>query len=96
MVWWDWERWEQELDWMALSGINTFLAFVGQESIWEKLFLEFGVKQYELDDFFTGPAFLAWQRMGNIKKWAGPLPQHWIIEQNKLQKKILARARVCL
>lgn len=32
-VWWNWERWEKEIDWMALNGINLALAFTAQESI---------------------------------------------------------------
>ena len=28
-AWWDWERWEREVDWMALNGINLPLAFTG-------------------------------------------------------------------
>jgi hypothetical protein len=34
MAWWDWARWERELDWMALSGVNLPLAFMGQEWIY--------------------------------------------------------------
>ncbi len=37
MAWWDWRRWEEEMDWMALSGINLALAFTGQEAIWAQL-----------------------------------------------------------
>ena len=37
-AWWDWERWEKEIDWMALQGINLPLAFTGQETIWQKVF----------------------------------------------------------
>ena len=28
-VHWDWKRWEHEIDWMALNGINMPLAFNG-------------------------------------------------------------------
>ena len=28
-VWWGWERWEREIDWMAMNAINIPLAFVG-------------------------------------------------------------------
>lgn len=42
-AWWDWERWEKEIDWMALQGINLPLAFTGQESIWQKVFQNFNV-----------------------------------------------------
>lgn len=38
-AWWDWERWEKEIDWMALQGINMPLAFTGQEAIWQKVFM---------------------------------------------------------
>ena len=36
-VWWDWERWEREIDWMAMNGINLPLAFNGQEEIWRRV-----------------------------------------------------------
>ncbi|KAL0335697.1 UNVERIFIED_CONTAM: Alpha-N-acetylglucosaminidase [Sesamum radiatum] len=90
-AWWDWERWEKEIDWMALQGINLPLAFTGQEAIWQKVFQNFNISAPDLDDFFGGPAFLAWSRMGNLHGWGGPLPQSWLDQQLILQKKILAR-----
>ncbi|ESW10117.1 hypothetical protein PHAVU_009G182100 [Phaseolus vulgaris] len=91
-AWWDWERWEKEIDWMALQGVNLPLAFTGQEAIWQKVFQEkFNMSMSDLDDFFGGPAFLAWSRMGNLHGWGGPLPQSWFDKQLILQKKILAR-----
>ncbi|XVF54187.1 hypothetical protein PTKIN_Ptkin05aG0160700 [Pterospermum kingtungense] len=90
-AWWDWERWEKEIDWMALQGINLLLAFTGQEAIWQKVFRKFNITNSDLDGFFGGPAFLAWSRMGNLHGWGGPLPQSWFNEQLTLQKKILAR-----
>lgn len=36
-VWWDWARWEKEIDWMALNGLNLALAWNGQEAIWERV-----------------------------------------------------------
>lgn len=93
MVWWDWNRWEREIDWMALQGINLPLAFVGQEFIWEKVFLTLGMNQSQIDDYTSGPAFLAWARMGNIHSWAGPLPRSWHLNQVALQYQILQRMR---
>ncbi|KAJ8753533.1 hypothetical protein K2173_022774 [Erythroxylum novogranatense] len=90
-AWWDWKRWEKEIDWMALQGINLPLAFTGQEAIWQKVFQKFNLSKAELDDFFGGPAFLAWSRMANLHRWGGPLPQSWLDQQLALQKKILAR-----
>ncbi|KAK3038800.1 hypothetical protein RJ639_027387, partial [Escallonia herrerae] len=90
-VWWDWKRWEKELDWMALQGVNLPLAFTGQESIWQKVFMGFNISRQDLDDFFGGPAFLAWARMGNLHGWGGPLSQNWLDQQLVLQKQILSR-----
>ncbi|KAI3870694.1 hypothetical protein MKW92_003699 [Papaver armeniacum] len=90
-AWWDWERWEKEIDWMALQGINLPLAFTGQEAIWQKVFQTFNISNSELSTFFGGPAFLAWSRMGNLHGWGGPLPQSWLDQQLFMQKKILAR-----
>lgn len=36
-TWWDWARWEREIDWMALSGINLAPAFAGQEAAWQRV-----------------------------------------------------------
>ncbi|KAF8403783.1 hypothetical protein HHK36_011889 [Tetracentron sinense] len=90
-VWWDWEKWEKEIDWMALQGVNLPLAFTGQEAIWQKVFKNFNISKEDLNDFFGGPAFLAWARMGNLHRWGGPLPQSWLDEQLVLQKHILSR-----
>ena len=59
-VWWDWTRWEKEIDWMALNGINLPLAFTGQEEIWRRVYAKLGVSQEDLGEHFAGPAFLAW------------------------------------
>ncbi|KAL3580121.1 hypothetical protein D5086_017956 [Populus alba] len=90
-VWWNWERWEKELDWMALQGINLPLAFTGQEAIWQKVFMNLNITTEDLNDFFGGPAFLAWARMGNLHGWGGPLSQNWLDQQLCLQKQILSR-----
>ncbi|KAH8034840.1 hypothetical protein HPB51_003127 [Rhipicephalus microplus] len=93
-VWWNWTRWEQEIDWMALNGINLPLAFTGQEEIWKRTFLKLGVKQAEIDEFFSGPTF--WhgkQRMGNFRGFGGPLPESWHVQQVQLQHRILKRMR---
>ncbi|CAL1530342.1 unnamed protein product [Lymnaea stagnalis] len=93
MAFWAWDRWEQEIDWMALHGINLPLAFVGQEAIFQRVYLGMGFTQADMDEHFGGPAFLAWARMGNIEGWGGPLPQMWKTNKLLLQHKILDRMR---
>jgi alpha-N-acetylglucosaminidase len=59
-VWWDWLRWEREIDWMALNGINLALAFTGQEAIWQRVYSKLNLTQEDINEHFSGPAFLAW------------------------------------
>ena len=47
----------------------------------------------DLSTHFAGPAFLPWQRMGNINKWGGPLSQSWHQFTIQLQHQILGRMR---
>uniref|UniRef100_A0A0A9Y585 Alpha-N-acetylglucosaminidase n=1 Tax=Lygus hesperus TaxID=30085 RepID=A0A0A9Y585_LYGHE len=91
-VWWDWARWEREIDWMALNGFNLVLAFTGTEAVWKEVYLELGLTQDEIDDHFSGPAFLAWNRMGNMRGY-GKLSDAWHKSQVDLQRKILQRMR---
>lgn len=39
---WNWKRWEREIDLMALSGINMPMAMVGVEAVWRNTLLKFG------------------------------------------------------
>ncbi|MFV8325862.1 alpha-N-acetylglucosaminidase [Flavobacterium sp. ZS1P14] len=91
--WWDWERWAQEIDWMALHGINMPTAMEGQEAVWQQLWKEYGLTSSQLEAHFAGPAFLPWQRMGNINSHQGPLPQEWIDKKAKIQKKMLQKMK---
>lgn len=93
MAWWTWERWQQEIDWMALNGINMPLALTGEEAIWDEVYKGMGFKQPELDSFFCGPAYFAWFWMGNIDAWGGPLPKYWMETHKALQQKIVQAER---
>ncbi len=93
MAWWDWDRWQREIDWMTLNGINMPLAVTGEEAVWQKVYRELGFTDAELGRFFCGPAYFSWFWMGNLDGWGGPLPQHWMDTHFLLQKKILAAER---
>ena len=93
MSFWDWKRWQREIDWMALNGINMPLALTGQETIWQSVYKKMGLTQAELDKFFAGSTYFAWGWMGNLDGWGGPLPKQWYPKQLALQKKILTRQR---
>lgn len=91
--WWDWERWQWEIDFMAMNGINMPLALTGQNSVWDKVYRRMGFTDKDMDAFFSGPAYFIWFWMGNLDGWGGPLPKKFMEFQEDLQKKILARER---
>jgi alpha-N-acetylglucosaminidase len=91
MPWWNWERWEREIDWMALHGINLTLAIVGQEAVWQNLMRKLQFTEEQIFEFLPGPAYLAWGWLGNFDGWGGPTTQNWIDDQKELQQKIITR-----
>lgn len=84
-AWWGLEQWMEELDRQALWGVNLPLAFIGQEYVWTQLYQQFNLTLDDLAPFFSGPAFLPWQRMGNMRGLGGPLTQDWMLAQRDLQ-----------
>lgn len=93
MAFWDWKRWEQEIDWMALHGINLPLAMVGTDVVWKNVLEELGYTREEINAFIAGPGFQAWWLMNNLEGWGGPNPDSWYERQAELQKRILKRMR---
>ncbi len=93
MAWWDWEQWEQVIDWMALQGINMPLAVTGQEAVWRSVYREMGLDDDDLAAFFVGPAYLPFGWMGCMDGWGGPLTDDWVDRHAALQCKIAARER---
>lgn len=84
-VWWDSAQWVAHVEWMAVNGINLSLAPVAQEDAWARVYRRLGLTQDEIDEHMSGPAFLSWLRMGNMRGWAGPLPASWSARQTAVQ-----------
>ncbi|MBR6016882.1 MAG: alpha-N-acetylglucosaminidase N-terminal domain-containing protein, partial [Prevotella sp.] len=93
MAFWDWNRWQQEIDWMALHGINLPLIITGMESVWKEVLM--GGYGYEnlaqVNEFVTGPAYFGWFFMNNMTAWGGPLPESWYEQRAELGRKIFQR-----
>jgi alpha-N-acetylglucosaminidase len=93
MSWWNWDRWQKEIDWMALHGINMPLAITGEEYTWYVVYKDLGFSDDDLKDFFCGPSYFSWFWMGNLDGWGGPLPLSWMQSHKDLQQKILQHER---
>lgn len=93
MPFWDWKRWEREIDLMALNGVTEPLAMTGVEAVWRNTLRHFHYSDAEIKSFLCGPAYFAWFLMGNLEQIGGPLPDEWFDRQIALQHKILKRMR---
>ena len=93
MAFWDWDRWEKEIDWMALHGINLPLAVVGADVVWYNVLTKLGYTKDEINEFIAGPAFQGRWLMNNLEGWGGPNPDSWYKQRETLQKQILKRMR---
>lgn len=91
--WWDWPRWEREIDFMALQGLNMPLMITGQEGVWYNTLTKLGYSDEEARKFLVGPCYFAWQFMANIEQFGGPLPKSWIDSHVALGQQIIARER---
>ena len=59
-AWWDWERWQKEIDYMALHGVNMPLAMTGQNAVWDRVYRSMGFTDEDMDRFFTGRGYFMW------------------------------------
>lgn len=89
--WWNWKRWQREIDFMAMNSINTPLQTIGLDAVWYHTLLKMGFTDHEARGFLVAPAHQAWQWMPNIESVYGLLPKNWIESHKILAKKIYSR-----
>ncbi|HEX7569559.1 MAG TPA: alpha-N-acetylglucosaminidase [Verrucomicrobiae bacterium] len=92
-AWWDWPRWERELDDLALHGVNLALIIEGQEQVWINALKEFGYTDAEVRQWLVMPSHQPWQFMSNMENYGGPVPASLVKRRLELGKKIIARMR---
>ena len=93
MAWWDWPKWEHELDFLALKGVNLALVIEGQESAWIQTFKGFGYSDEAIRAWVVDPAHLPWMEMDNMESYGGPLSPQLVTRRLALGQRIIARMR---
>lgn len=93
MPFWDFDRWEKEVDWMALHGVNMCLAGIGMEPVWRSVLLQLGYDSDEIGSFIPGPGYRAWWLMNNLEGWGGPVTEEWYDDSRVLQQQVIDRMR---
>jgi hypothetical protein len=93
MAWWDWPKWERELDFLALSGVNLALVIEGQESVWVQTLKSFGYTDAEVRAWLVMPSHQPWMYMDNMESYGGPVPEELVARRLELGRKIVVRMR---
>lgn len=89
--WWDWERWEREIDYMAMRGINMPLSIVGYEAVLFYTLRDLGYTDDGALNFISGPAYFPWQLMGNLDSYFSLTDKGYVDKRLELGKKIINR-----
>ncbi|MFC4138147.1 MULTISPECIES: alpha-N-acetylglucosaminidase [unclassified Microbacterium] len=90
---WDWPRWERELDWMALHGVTHPLVLTGYEAVLAETLRRAGVAPADVRAWIGSAAHIPWMSMGGMHDFGGPLPERWEEKRLALARRILTRAR---
>lgn len=93
MAFWDWPRWEREIDQLAMQGYTHALVTAGLEKVWQLTLRELDYPDAEIEKFIPNPAFAAWWNMGNLEGHGGPLTQNLIDGEARLGRQIATRMK---
>lgn len=86
MPFWGESEWQDEMDWLALSGVNVMLDINGYEYVWVKYLMGIGYSFLDAKDIICGSVYYAWQYMGNIEGKEAPLHNQWIADRVELAR----------
>jgi len=90
---WDWPRWQREIDRLALAGVNAVLVERGTDSVLYDTFREFGYGDEEIRAWITEPAHQNWQLMGNLCCFDGPISPELLKKRADSARQIVTRLR---
>ncbi len=90
---WNWARWEREIDVLALSGINAMIVERGMDTVLYKTFRDVGYSDPEIRGWITQPAHQNWQLMGNLCCFDGPISGRLLARRAASAQRIIGRLR---
>lgn len=90
---WNWPRWEREIDVLAASGINAMLVERGTDAVLYRTFRDFGYSDAEIRHWITLPAHQNWQLMDNLCCFDEPISKALMDRRMQSSQRIVARLR---
>ena len=91
--WWNWERWENEIDFMAMNGINMPLAVVGTQAVWLKTMDDLGINEPLALSGLSGPSFWGWQLSNCFDGYLPQAKRESVEKQIELGRMIIEREK---
>ena len=91
MAYWSWERWEKELDFLLLNGVNLPVFAVGLEAVWYRTLLKNRFTKEEALSFLSSPSHFPWQLMSNIEGVMPVMSEELVNRRLALGQSIMAR-----
>lgn len=88
---WDFDKWIQEVDRLALAGYTHVLVTAGLERVWQNFLKEIGYPENKIANFIPNPAYAAWWNMGNLEGEGGPVSEVIIAHEAKLGRFLVKR-----
>ncbi|MBQ0083152.1 MAG: alpha-N-acetylglucosaminidase [Clostridiales bacterium] len=98
MAFWGEKEWRDEIDWLALNGVNLVLDITACEEVWRRFLTKLGYTHKEILKFISGPAYYAWAYMANISGFGGPVHDSWFARRTDLARKnhlIMRKLGIC-
>ena len=84
---WGENQWRNELDWLALNGVNVVLDITAQEEVWRRFLGEIGYTLDEIKAFIPVPAHYVWFYMANMFDLNSSVHDSWFEERTHLARR---------
>lgn len=88
---WDWPRWQREIDVLAISGVNALPVERGMDAVIDLTFRDFGYSDVEIRRWITQPAHQNWQLMGNLCCFDEPISRQLLDRRVRSAQRLIAR-----
>ncbi|MDR2686477.1 MAG: alpha-N-acetylglucosaminidase [Oscillospiraceae bacterium] len=91
--WWDWERWQDEIDILALYGVNEALLLIGSEYAWFQALRAEGIGVDYAMGGMSAPPFWPRQLQGKFDSVLPPVDPMYLKSRGQMGKAIAERMR---
>ncbi len=90
---WGFDRWEKELDFMAMCGVNAPLILSGSDGVLYKTLMEFRFKKETALDFIAGSSFFYRQLAGDIFGYLPVYSSDYFDKKIEIGRRVTERAK---